>query len=535
MGTCSTSCAAGLTNCAGACVTIATDLAHCGGCGGACARPANAIAACVAGLCEAACVAGFDDCDGMASTGCETALRATDGNNCGGCKVRCSFANAAATCAMGVCAMGTCAMGFSDCDLNPANGCEVNLGNDREHCGACTGATATCPSGQVCSMGACEASCGAGLTLCAGVCTNTTFDPANCNACGTVCSATEANTFGACVAGACSAGCLPGFDNCDRMAANGCETAVRASDVNNCGGCGVACAFPNAAATCAMGVCVRGTCAAGFDDCNMNPLDGCESNLTIDTSCGTCGTVCLVGRTCSSGVCRFVGCGDGLATAGESCDDGNRTAGDGCSALCQVEADRACSGSPSVCVALELLCTDTIDNDGDGQTDATDSDCRIPSYFPACPVGQSRWIVESTGGPISIPDNTPAGLSSTITLPPGLGTIRRVAVVFDITHPWYSDLDISLTPPGAGVALNLSSDNGADGVNYTRTVLDSTCASMIAGSAAPFSGCYLPESTLGTLNGTPASGAWRLGVVDDIVEDIGTFRGWALVLCTTTP
>jgi subtilisin-like proprotein convertase family protein len=39
----------------------------------------------------------------------------------------------------------------------------------------------------------------------------------------------------------------------------------------------------------------------------------------------------------------------------------------------------------------------------------------------------------------------------------------------------------------------------------------------------------------GPLNGTPASGAWRLDVVDDNAADIGTFHGWALVLCTTTP
>jgi len=52
----------------------------------------------------------------------------------------------------------------------------------------------------VCISRACAVSCAAPLVACGGACTNLTFDPANCGACGTVCP-----TNNACVAGSCRA------------------------------------------------------------------------------------------------------------------------------------------------------------------------------------------------------------------------------------------------------------------------------------------------------------------------------------------
>jgi hypothetical protein len=49
----------------------------------------------------------------------------TDATNCGSCGTVCSFANASATCTGGMCAFGACAAGYSNCDHDPANGCET--------------------------------------------------------------------------------------------------------------------------------------------------------------------------------------------------------------------------------------------------------------------------------------------------------------------------------------------------------------------------------------------------------------------------
>jgi hypothetical protein len=280
-------------------------------------------------------------------------VRATDVNNCGGCGVRCAFANAAATCAAGACVIGACAAGFRNCDGSATNGCEVSASTDGNNCGACGN---VCPGGQVCSAGVCTTTCGAGLSVCGGACTNTTFDPGNCGGCGMACpsraSATsfcaasvcgfrcntgfadcnlaagdgcEANltttsncggcgiacaatngtpacSSGACVVSACNAG----FANCDGLAANGCEVAT-AANVSNCGACGNVCSSTNGAPTCAGGACGI-VCAAGFGNCDGNVANGCETGtLTNPTNCGGCGVVCATGRSCVAGTCVVVG------------------------------------------------------------------------------------------------------------------------------------------------------------------------------------------------------------------------------------
>jgi hypothetical protein len=76
----------------------------------------------------------------------------------------------------------TCAAGLADCDGNPANGCEVNLTEDANHCGACT----------------------------------------------TTCQA-QANMPGVCVSGTCGSACPVGRFDCDGSATNGCESTTACS------------------------------------------------------------------------------------------------------------------------------------------------------------------------------------------------------------------------------------------------------------------------------------------------------------------
>nr|MBK7069259.1 hypothetical protein [Deltaproteobacteria bacterium] len=179
-------CPAGEACCADACRRVQLDVAHCGGCGRACAAP-NGVAGCAAGVCVvAACSTGFGDCDGNAANGCEVAV--TDSvAHCGSCGAACTAgANATATCAAGRCSV-RCAAGFADCDDNPANGCEVDTRVTSSHCGTC---------GQACAAGA--------------------------------------NATATCAAGRCAATCAPGFGDCDDNPANGCEASLT-SDPARCG------------------------------------------------------------------------------------------------------------------------------------------------------------------------------------------------------------------------------------------------------------------------------------------------------------
>ena len=301
--------------CSGRCASLPTDPMNCGACGAACALPGVAIHACVGGSCViGACTAGSADCDGTVSNGCEIAVRGSDVNNCGGCGVRCAFANAAATCAGGTCALGACTPGFADCDDVAANGCEVHISADISNCGACSTPSAprACSSGQVCSAGVCAATCRAGLTVCSGQCASLPTDPMNCGACGTVCPP-RMNAAPACAGSMCGFVCNAGFRDCDGNPLNGCETNI--TTASNCGACGVACgAAANAAPSCAAGACGL-TCNTGFANCDGSAGNGCEVNTTSSNAhCGACGNACAVGSRCVAGVCGPDACGAPAST-----------------------------------------------------------------------------------------------------------------------------------------------------------------------------------------------------------------------------
>ncbi|MDB4929700.1 MAG: hypothetical protein JWM10_2184, partial [Myxococcaceae bacterium] len=232
-------------------------VAHCGGCGMACAPRANATAACAAGACAYTCAAGFADCDGDPSNGCEVAL-ATDPAHCGACPNRCVVANGTPACAAGVCAVAACSAGFANCDGAAGNGCESDLTNP-----------ATC-----------------------GTCTNRCVAPANSAA--------------TCLGAACGFACGADYGNCDGNAANGCERNLANGDASNCGRCGGECGLARAVSSCVARVCQVESCEAGFGNCDALPANGCEVNLrTANAHCGACNNACAAGTYCQTSACRL--------------------------------------------------------------------------------------------------------------------------------------------------------------------------------------------------------------------------------------
>ncbi|WP_263436629.1 CARDB domain-containing protein [Stigmatella hybrida] len=83
--------------------------------------------------------------------------------------------------------------------------------------------------------------------------------------------------------------CAPGYGNCDGNPANGCETDLT-SNVNHCGTCGNTC--PGQDST--VGVCMASqcstACAPGRYDCDGNAANGCES------TCACTPTACTIDR-----------------------------------------------------------------------------------------------------------------------------------------------------------------------------------------------------------------------------------------------
>ena len=242
--------------------------------------------------------------DGLSLSGCQALCT----NRCGDLV---GYPNG---CVCAACASGTscinnqcqgCPAGFKDCNNNPADGCETPI-NTIANCGAC-GKSCTFPNASaLCSGGSCAlGTCNSGFGNCDGNSANGCETPlssiSNCGSCGKSCSFQNASAV--CSNGSCALGtCNPGFDNCDNNSANGCETSL--SSISNCGTCGKSCSFQNASALCSGGSCALGTCNSGFGDCDGNPANGCESALNSVTSCGACGVACTGAERCLGGSCQ---------------------------------------------------------------------------------------------------------------------------------------------------------------------------------------------------------------------------------------
>lgn len=145
----------------------------------------------------------------------------------------CNLPHAVAVCAEGVCWFQTCEYLYGDCDGYVENGCETVL---------------------------------------------TTSD--NCGACGKACERDHASAYcdhvGQCRFESCDAG----WGNCDGDVYNGCETSL--NTVDYCGRCNRSCkSLPQVAtARCEEGACVVEQCEEGYQECDADPTNGCESVST---------------------------------------------------------------------------------------------------------------------------------------------------------------------------------------------------------------------------------------------------------------
>ncbi|HWV37369.1 MAG TPA: MXAN_6577-like cysteine-rich protein [Vulgatibacter sp.] len=313
-GRCAVSCGDGMLRCDGQCVD-GNHPDHCGSCENQC----DEGQVCNQGECQAGCDDGLEECSGACVD------LGSDAAHCGACGNAC---DAGMVCADSDCA---CPAGTELCD-----GACVDTSTDAAHCGGCGIA---CEDGVSCEDGACG--CPPGQERCDGVCVDTSTDAAHCGGCGNACSGGD-HAEPACEAGECVLACLDDRADCDEDSSNGCETDA-ATDPANCGTCGITCG-PDESCTdgvccgpeggvcggvcvdlqgdaqncgaCGVscvgqpgstgGVCTGGACElaceALWGDCNADPTDGCELNLTSDPgNCGACGNTC--GAVCGGGDC----------------------------------------------------------------------------------------------------------------------------------------------------------------------------------------------------------------------------------------
>lgn len=103
-------------------------------------------------------VAAAQDCDDNNEKIYPGAVESCDGidNNCNGQvdeNASVFVFNGLGVCQAGQVAVKSCKEGFGNCDGEVANGCEVDIKNDVEHCGGCTD---ECTPTEICVAGGCE-------------------------------------------------------------------------------------------------------------------------------------------------------------------------------------------------------------------------------------------------------------------------------------------------------------------------------------------------------------------------------------------
>ena len=134
------------------------------------------------------------------------------------------------------------------------------------------------------------------------------------------------------------------------------------------------------------------------------------------------------------------------------------------------------------------------------------------------------------GGAGAIADNSTTNF--TLTVPDSI-TVADINVQLDISHRRDQDLDVYLIAPDL-TRVELMTDVGGNGDNFTATVIDDEASTSIAAGSAPFTGSFQPEGSLSDFDGADAQGTWTLEITDDKRRESGTLNSWSIEITPAT-
>jgi subtilisin-like proprotein convertase family protein len=156
--------------------------------------------------------------------------------------------------------------------------------------------------------------------------------------------------------------------------------------------------------------------------------------------------------------------------------------------------------------------------------------------------GKTSLTVASDDVPKVIPDNAPAGVTSTL-VGPNLILNDVNLMLDDLRHTWLGDLHIELTSPaGTTAVLTWGEIEGPPGIflgsngpdNLIGTIFDDEAALNLRQGDAPFSGHFnieystVAENPLSVFEGENAAGVWTLRLADTFTDDVGVLNNWSL-------
>ena len=211
-----------------------------------------------------------------------------------------------------------CKNGWNDCNQDYNDGCEINTQTHKDHCGECNHA---CKPEEFCNRGTCmEAQCNPNFILCQ------TED-------GRVCIPQDLTHLESCGIELNDLTCTTGYQNCNAIAKDGCETYISGNDPDHCGGCEKVCDTNtirhSLAVTCQSGKCTPVACQAGYKLSNNicvacsdgeyganNTCTQCPAGTKSDSNYTTC-TPCPAGYYSTKGASECTACsGNKVSTAG---------------------------------------------------------------------------------------------------------------------------------------------------------------------------------------------------------------------------
>jgi subtilisin-like proprotein convertase family protein len=168
----------------------------------------------------------------------------------------------------------------------------------------------------------------------------------------------------------------------------------------------------------------------------------------------------------------------------------------------------------------------------------------------ALPASASSFT--GTGSGFTIPDNNPAGASSTIVVPDSFSITDITVTLNNLTHNFVGDLIATLTHVDTATTVSLfnrvgrvnigSGDSSILGGDYSfNDAFTGDLWAVAASGGGSFvipSGDYFPTGAnsatevpmLASLGGQLSSGTWRLTISDNSLFDTGALGGWTLNL-----
>ena len=254
---------------------------------------------------------------------------------------------------------------------------------------------------------------------------------------------------------------------------------------------------------------VAGPCPGPGDCCVANGTPGCDHETC-------CNAICAIDPFCCDiewdGICADEANADAI-----NCPQ------------CQPVPSGACCAGTDCVVVTEDACA------AQGGTYLGD--------FTKCEVGGKPVTYESSPN-ASLPDNNPAGVSDTITVPDS-AVITDVNVALQVTHTWVGDLCVTLVHQPTGTTVDLIQRMGEAGgchlgapfgcqENNLNIVLNDGGAGgpiesqCVANLSSPPG--YIPNNPLAAFNTLDSAGDWTLTVSDNAGADFGTFNSWALII-----